>query len=72
VALRIGKPLVAGLGRGLYEVRTAFRGGSYRVMFCIQGGTMVLLHGFKKKTPATPAGEMTLARDRQRDVEQAR
>jgi phage-related protein len=66
----IGKPLVDGFGRGLYEVRTTHRGGSYRVLFCIQGGTMVLLHGFKKKTPATPVGDLALARDRQRDVEQ--
>ena len=33
---------------------------------------MVLLHGFKKKTPATPSGDLALARDRQRDVEEAR
>ena len=68
----IGKPLVDGLGSGLYEVRTVHRGAHYRVLFCIEGGTMVLLHGFRKKTPAMPPRDLALARRRQRDVERDR
>jgi phage-related protein len=44
----IGKPLVEGLGGGLYEVRTFHRGNSYRVFFCIDARDMILLQGILK------------------------
>jgi len=65
-----GKPLVDGLGEGLFEVRTGFDGDIYRVLFCLDGSTMVLLHGFKKKGQKTPKGDLNLARTRQKEVEQ--
>jgi phage-related protein len=65
----VGKPLVGSFGGGLYEVRTASREGSYRVFFCIRDGVMVLLHAFRKKTRATPAKDLDLARRRQHEVE---
>jgi phage-related protein len=43
----------------------------YRVLFCIMGATMVLPHGFMKKSQATPKPDMDLARKRQREVEGA-
>ena|SRR5258708_37543573 len=63
----VSRPLVGGLGMGLYEVRTAFDKNEYRVFFCIEGSTMIILHGFQKKTQQTPAGELRLARQRQKD-----
>jgi phage-related protein len=42
----VGKPLVDGFGAGLFEVRTGLHGNVYRVLFCLDGVTMVLLHGF--------------------------
>jgi phage-related protein len=40
----------------------------YRVFFCIQGSDMVLLHGFMKKTQATPQREIEVARERRRTL----
>jgi phage-related protein len=61
----VSKPLV----RTSYEVRTALEGNIYRVFFCIAGDTMVLLHGFMKKTQKAPAKEVDLARARQKEVQ---
>jgi len=33
----------------------------------LEGSTMIILHGFQKKTQQTPAGELRLARQRQKD-----
>ncbi len=49
----------------LYEVRSAHDRNIYRVFFCIDGANMVLLHGFMKKTQATPKREVDVARARQ-------
>ena len=65
----LGKPLVDGFGDGLYEIRTSLDGNIYRVLFCLDGSTMVLLHGFTKKSQKTPQADITLARKRQKDVE---
>jgi phage-related protein len=46
----LGKPYVDGFGDGLYEVRTSQRGEQFPVFFIIVQKTMVLLHGFQKKT----------------------
>ena len=64
----IGKPLVDGFGDGLFEVRTNLDGNIYRVLFCFDGSTMVLLHGFMKKAQKTPKTELELARKRQAEV----
>jgi phage-related protein len=57
----IGKPLVGSLGNDLWEVRSRLGGRIARVMFCVDGQTMVLLHGFVKKTQKTPKHELDLA-----------
>ncbi len=57
----IGKPLVGNLGNGLWEVRSRLGDRIARVMFCVDGRTMVLLHGFVKKTQKTPKHELDLA-----------
>jgi phage-related protein len=57
----IGKPLVGNLGKGLWEVRSSLGGRIARVIFCVEGATMVLLHGFIKKTQKTPKHELDLA-----------
>lgn len=64
----IGMPLVGGFGDGLFEVRTSFNDEIYRVLFCLDGSTMVLLHGFKKKAQRTPKRDLDLARKRQKQV----
>lgn len=65
----IGKPLVDGFGDGLFEVRTSLAGNIYRVLFCLDGGAMVLLHGFQKKTQKTPKADLDVARRRRKEAE---
>lgn len=60
----IGMPVCKPLGKGLYEVRTNLKDRIARVLFTIDGGNMVLLHGFIKKSQAAPAPELQLARTR--------
>ncbi len=57
----IGKPLVGSLGNGLWEVRSQLGSRIARVIFYVETGTMVLLHGFIKKTQKTPDQELDLA-----------
>jgi len=58
----IGMPLVRSLGRGVWEVRSDLPDGRIaRVLFCVRPDCMVLLHGFMKKTRATPQKEIDLA-----------
>ncbi len=57
----IGKPLVGSLGHGLWEVRSHWADRIARVVFCVRGRTMVLLHGFIKKSQKTPKSELDLA-----------
>ena len=58
----VGMPLVGSLGRGLWEVRSRLpRGRIARVLFCVEHGHMVLLHGFVKTTQKTPKREIDLA-----------
>lgn len=65
----VSMPLVDGLGGSLYEVRTRVGRMQYRVLFCIVGDTMVLLHGFVKKARTMP-DEIALGRKRQRQAQQ--
>jgi phage-related protein len=57
----IGKPLVGNLGSGLWEVRSRLGDRIARVIFCVEGSMMVLLHAFIKKTRKTPRHELDLA-----------
>lgn len=67
----IGMPYCRPLGHGLWEVRSDLTGGRIaRVMFCIVGGEMVLLHGFEKKTPKTPQHDIDLALKRKQGIEE--
>lgn len=60
----IGMPVCRPLGKGLYEVRTNLKSQIVRVLFAIEDGEMVLLHGFIKKSQTTPATDLDLARTR--------
>ena len=66
----IGMPSCRPLGNGLYEVRSDLKDGKIgRVMFCIAGSEMVLLHGFVKKSQKTPPGDIETARKRRKEIE---
>jgi phage-related protein len=57
----IERPLVGTLGHGLWEVRSRLPNRIARIIFCVEGKTMVLLHGFIKKTQKTPKSELDVA-----------
>jgi len=39
------------------------------VLFTVDGGTMVLLHGFVKKSQKTPAADLKTAKQRMADLQ---
>jgi len=64
----IGKPLVDGLGHGLWEVRSRLGDRIARVIFYMEGREIILLHGFIKKTQKTPKQEFDLALKRRKQL----
>ena len=60
----IGMPTCRPLGGEPWEIRIALNNRIARVLFCVHAETMVLLHGFIKKTRAAPQAEIALARQR--------
>jgi len=65
----LGLPLVRPLGKGLWEVRSTLATNKIaRIIFCIENGYMILLHGFIKKTQKTPDSELALATKRKKDL----
>ncbi len=65
----IGRPHCAPLGNGLWEVHSALESNRIaRVIFCMGGGHMILLHGFIKKTQKVPQADIDLALKRKREV----
>jgi len=62
-------PHTRALGDGLFEVRTKAEEGIGRAFFCaLVGRRIVILHGFIKKTDKTPKRELTIARNRLKEV----
>jgi phage-related protein len=66
----LGMPLIRKLEPRLWEVRSTVSNGIARVIFTVDGQTMILLHGFIKKQQKTPRGELQTARQRLADVHQ--
>lgn len=64
----IGMPVVRKMDNGLWEVRTKFNGGIARVLFTVVDDTMVLLHGFIKKSQKTPKDDISVAIKRKKLV----
>lgn len=60
----LGMPLIRKLATGLWEVRSHVSTGIARVMFTVDGQTMVLLHGFQKKSQRTPPADLMTAKQR--------
>lgn len=66
----LGMPLVRGLGERMYEVRSHIPNGIIRILFIVHDKTMVLLHGFIKKTEQLPLQDKKLAKERAKKYEQ--
>ena len=60
----LGMPLVRKLQNDLWEVRSTLPDSIARVVFTVYGGTILLLHGFMKKSRKTSASDLHLARTR--------
>jgi phage-related protein len=64
-----GMPLCRPMGKGMWEVRTNLPNNrTARVFICHHDGHLVALHGYIKKTRATPEEDLALARKRQREL----
>jgi len=64
-----GMPLCRAMGTGLWEIRTDLPSGrTALVLLCVYREHLVALHGFIKKTRATPVEELALARKRQKEL----
>jgi phage-related protein len=62
--LPLGMPLVRHLEGGIWEIRVKLENRIARILFCLEGSTMVILHGFIKKQQATPKQDLDLAKER--------
>lgn len=52
------------------EIRSCISSGIVRIFFTIEDASLVLLHGFIKKTQKTPYKELTLAISRLREFKE--
>jgi phage-related protein len=67
----LGMPLCRAMGGGLWEVRTDLpTNRTARVLICFYREHLVALHGFIKKTRATPDEDLELACKRKKELEQ--
>jgi phage-related protein len=65
----IGMPLVRSLKDGLWEVRSSLPSQKIaRLILCFHQQTLVVLHGFIKKTQKTPSEELELAKRRLKEI----
>jgi len=65
----IGMPLVRSLGDGLWEIRCGLPSQKIaRLILCFHQRTLVVLHGFIKKTQKTPIEALELAKRRMKEV----
>ena len=65
----IGMPLTRVLHctKGLEEIRSNISNGIARVIFYVEDNTIILLHGFIKKSQSTPQNELDTAVKRYKD-----
>lgn len=64
----LGMPLVRKMEKNLWEIRIHLESRIARVLFTVVAGKIVLLHGFVKKSQATPKPDLDLAKDRMRII----
>ncbi|WP_017294651.1 type II toxin-antitoxin system RelE/ParE family toxin [Geminocystis herdmanii] len=66
----IGMPLVRKIYPDLWEVRINLKNKIARVFFSIQNQSMILLHGFIKKSQKTPNKELKIAQIRLKNLQE--
>jgi len=60
----LGMPLVSHLDDDIWEIRVKLENRIARILFCVDGSNIVILHGFIKKQQATPKQDFALAKER--------
>ena len=60
----LGMPVVRKMTSDLWEARINIPAGIARILFTVDEGLMVLLHGFIKKSQKTPENELKTAKKR--------
>ncbi len=60
----LGMPLVRKMDTDLWEIRINLASGIARLFITVSGNTLLLLHGFIKKSQTTPKHELELAKNR--------
>lgn len=65
----LGMPVVRKLEPDLWEVRSRLDQRIARVLFTVQDNTMILLHGFIKKSQKIAKADLVLARERKTKLE---
>ena len=68
----LGMPLVRKLENDLWEIRSTLPDSTTRIVFTFYGGTILLLHGFMKKSRKTSASDLHLARSRLKTLREAK
>jgi len=66
----LGMPLIRKLEPGLWEVRSRISSGVARIIFTVDEGVMILLHGFVKKSQKISQEDLETARQRFADLRQ--
>lgn len=65
----VGMPVCRPMGNGVWEIRSRISAARItRILFFIEDDVMYLLHGFVKKTQATPKDDLDLAIRRMNDI----
>jgi len=65
----LGMPVVRKLEQGLWEIRSRLNKRIARILFMVQGNTMILLHGFIKKSQKIAKADLVVARQRKTELE---
>ncbi len=67
--VNLGKPYVASMGGGLFEIGAKGREGIGRSFYCtLKGKEIVILHSFIKKSQKTPKKELDIAKKRMKEI----
>ena len=64
----LGMPSVRKLKPGLWEIRSQLDNRIARIIFTVDQDTMILLHGFIKKSQKIPKSDLALAEKRVSDL----
>ncbi len=68
LSMPLSRPMPT-IGSGVHELRLKDRSGAYRTVYALRsGGTVYVIHGFKKTSRATPRRNIELAQRRLKEI----